>query len=616
MPADGGSVAVTVSAARDCTWTATSDAPWMQLSATSGQGNGSFSVTVGRNDLPSVRSGGVSVNSVRVTVSQEARPCAFDLRGSDDRMSSGGGRGSIEVIALSGCAWTATTSASWIRILTPSGTGAGNVQYEVSPNPGSSRDATITVGDRQYTVVQAANDGSAAPLPPNCSPTLSAQTIELPQAGGNAPVAVTINGACDWTAASGPSDTWLSVAPATGRGNGSVTVSADRNDGATRTATVTIAQQTVTVTQPGSCLVTIAPPNATYDQAGGSGVITVETAPGCGWTASSNQRFASVTRSSGNGSGEARYTVSANTSASTRNAIISIGNRQHTITQRGCTFSVSPGTATVPARGGGGTVRVNTEGSCPWTVSGSVTGMEVEPRSGTGSGTFSYTVPENTGTANRTITLRVGGQTHVITQEGAAPPPPACTVSVEPASSAAIAAQGGTSTFNVVTGPTCQWSASAGGFATITNGAGGTGPGSVSYSVPVNGDTSARTAAIVVTSGSASATHTVNQQGATPQPPPPPPPQCTYSIAPREREVDAIGAVGVVQVTTGATCAWTATTSESWIRLSKEGDTGPDGVGYLIEPNEASTDRVGTATIAGQTFTVRQRRRTSGPGNL
>jgi subtilisin family serine protease len=68
--------------------------------------------------------------------------------------SSGGG-GSINVIAPSGCDWTASSNASWITITSGAGgAGDGLVNYQVAANTGSERSAGITVGGQTFTVKQ------------------------------------------------------------------------------------------------------------------------------------------------------------------------------------------------------------------------------------------------------------------------------------------------------------------------------------------------------------------------------------------------------------------------------------------------------------------------------
>ena len=55
-----------------------------------------------------------------------------------------------------------------------------------------------------------------------------------------------------------------------------------------RTGTLTIAGQTVTVTQEGACAYTVAPTTQNVLAAGGSQSVAVTTASGCNWTGVSN----------------------------------------------------------------------------------------------------------------------------------------------------------------------------------------------------------------------------------------------------------------------------------------------------------------------------------------
>jgi hypothetical protein len=590
--ADGGSIAVAVAAARDCTWTASADASWMQLSATSGQGDGSFTLSVARNEQPSTRTGNVSVNDRRVAISQEGRPCTFDLRGPSGRVSSGGNRIAVEVVTASECAWTAATSASWIILDNASGTGPGAVRADVAPNPGPARSAGISIGGQQYTVQQngAADDGNV-PLPPDCTPVLDQRSLELPQTGGSGSVSLTINGACDWSATS--DSAWLTVAPPSGRGSASVTMAAQANTGANRSATVTIAQQTVNVTQPGSCLATIDPASRSFNGTGGQGAVRVTTAGSCEWNASGGASWTRITIGRGTGSGEARYEVLPNATGSARQTTITIGGRSHAIAQQPCTFSLAPASRTVPAAGGAGTVQVTTEVECPWSVSGGADWVSVSSSSSrTGPGEFSYAVAPNTSSSSRTATLTVGGRTHAITQEAA--PAPACTYSVQPAARTFPAA-GGQAALTVQTQAGCQWTLAGGGGWVQAASTSGTGASDVSYTVQPNTATTPRTTTLVVNGQ----THTITQDAA-------PAPTCTYAVRPDARSFPASGGPGSLTVATQTGCQWTLTGGDGWAVPATTSGTGQADVAYMVQPNTATTVRTTTLVVNGQTHTITQ----------
>ena len=84
-----------------------------------------------------------------------------------------------------------------------------------------------------------------------CSYSVVPISLNLTTAGGTANVNVTTQAGCAWTATSNA--TWLTVtAGASGTGNGTVTVSAAANTGAQRSAVLTVAGQSVAVTQAGT----------------------------------------------------------------------------------------------------------------------------------------------------------------------------------------------------------------------------------------------------------------------------------------------------------------------------------------------------------------------------
>ena len=162
-------------------------------------------------------------------------------------------------------------------------------------------------------------------------------------AGGTQSATVTTTGGCAWTAVSNNTG-WMTVTGgSSGTGNGTVTYSVAANTGTARTGTLTIAGQTVTVTQAGSCNYTVAPTTQSAVTAGGSHSAAVTTTSGCGWTGvSKSTSWISITSgSSGAGNGAVSYTVAANMSASSRTGTLTIAGRTVTITQVAATVAPS-----------------------------------------------------------------------------------------------------------------------------------------------------------------------------------------------------------------------------------------------------------------------------------
>jgi hypothetical protein len=76
--------------------------------------------------------------------------------------------------------------------------------------------------------------------------------------------------------------------------------------------------------------------------------------------------------------------------------------------------------------------------------------------------------------------------------------PAACSFSLSPASQS-YAASGGTGSVSVTAASTCSWTAaSSASWLTVTAGASGTGPGSVSFTIAANTNSSSRTASLTI----------------------------------------------------------------------------------------------------------------------
>lgn len=80
---------------------------------------------------------------------------------------------------------------------------------------------------------------------------------------------------------------------------------------------------------------------------------------------------------------------------------------------------------------------------------------------------------------------------------------------------------------------------------------------------------------------------------------------CTFSIAPTSVTVASDATSSSVAVTAGAGCGWTIVSNDAWITVTG-GASGNGTVNYSVAANLATTQRIGTVTIAGQTFTVTQ----------
>lgn len=335
----------------------------------------------------------------------------------------------------------------------------------------------------------------------------------------------------------------------------------------------------------------ISPSSDFFPSGGGAGSVDVFAPFGFVWPVSANVPWIDITSGpAGSGAGTVTYSVDPNL-GSARTGIITIGDRSFTVTQAGdCSFSISPTSESFGFSGGTGTVGVIAPAGCSWSVTGVPTWITITAgSSGAGNGTVSYSVQANPGSA-RNVTLTIAGLSFTVNQAAFGS---GCTFSLSPPSES-FTASGGSASVNVTTQGGCDWSASSpDNWITITSGSSGTGIGTVSYTVAANAG-AARTGTIAI----GDQTFTVNQGAAGGV--------CSFSILPTSQSFTGSGGTGIVTVTTEVGCAWTASTTESWITINAgSSGTGGGSVNYTVAPH-VGPPRSGIITIAGLTFTVNQ----------
>jgi hypothetical protein len=187
--------------------------------------------------------------------------CRYALGASSASAAAGGLSGSVSVTTTTGCAWTASSNASWISISSgASGTGSGSVGYVVAANTGATtRSGTLTIAGQTFTVNQAAASVSAAvvqfaPTTYSVAESAGSVTLTVSRTGdtsGTATVAYSTCGAgcatlatatpgSDYTAASGT----LSFGPGVSSQTISVPILNDNLVEGSETFTVTLSSPT------------------------------------------------------------------------------------------------------------------------------------------------------------------------------------------------------------------------------------------------------------------------------------------------------------------------------------------------------------------------------------
>ncbi|HEY0587009.1 MAG TPA: kelch repeat-containing protein [Pseudoduganella sp.] len=245
VPGDGGEVSFVVHAAPGCRFEAQAEnTNWLSLmGSTPMQMPESDSTNAilraNANMSGAERSASFYVANELVTVTQAvSTSCPWEPKVSPDTIAVPyqGGDTTAYVSAPAGCSWRISSMPSFAWILSGgTGTGNGSFSYRAMPNPDTVARSDWGMIDAlgqstgTFTFVQAGP--SACPT----APKVTLSNSSFPAAGGTAIGTVSAAPACNWTIGALPS--WASVtAGANGVGNGSFTISVNRNNGTARSA--------------------------------------------------------------------------------------------------------------------------------------------------------------------------------------------------------------------------------------------------------------------------------------------------------------------------------------------------------------------------------------------
>jgi len=171
--------------------------------------------------------------------------------------------------------------------------------------------------------------------------------------------------------------------------------------------------------------------------------------------------------------------------------------------------------------------------------------------------------------------------------------PQNCTFSISP-NNQTFPSTGGTGSVTVTTQSGCAWTAiSNSSFVTITSGPGGNGSGVVNFTVAPSSSQFTLFGTLTIAGQTFVVTETSAQ------------PACTFTISPTTQNFALGGGTGSVTVTTQSGCNWTAVSNSGFVTVtSGASGTGNGTVNFSV--GGTTSARVGTITIAGQTFTVNQ----------
>jgi hypothetical protein len=166
-----GTVASVITTQANCTWSASTDVPWMNI-AGSASGSGSATITVqfpDNYDLP--RAGTLMIRWPTPTAGQNVRfsqaGCRYGVSKTSLAFTAAGGTGTFDVLQESDplecggatqdrCVWSAISGVGWITITSSMPRAGDNpVSFTVAANPSATpRTGTITVRDKTVVITQ------------------------------------------------------------------------------------------------------------------------------------------------------------------------------------------------------------------------------------------------------------------------------------------------------------------------------------------------------------------------------------------------------------------------------------------------------------------------------
>ncbi len=186
----------------------------------------------------------------------------------------------------------------------------------------------------------------------------------------------------------------------------------------------------------GPCSFTTTPGSFTPPFGGEPDSFTIDAIVGeCGWTATTGDSWITVTSGSGGfGDGTVNISIAANPVASSRAGSIIIANKTTggpgttvNITQdpAPCVYGLSPTSASFAGTAGADSVNVTVLAGCAWTAVSNDGWVSVDSGTpGDGNGTVLYSVAAHPGSAARSGSMTIAGQTFTVNQDPQVPDAP------------------------------------------------------------------------------------------------------------------------------------------------------------------------------------------------
>ncbi len=579
--------AIDLATADNCAWTITNTNSWITiLSPTNNSGSGAMMYAVVANDTSLMRTGIVMLAGQPVTIVQFGAPCVFDVSPLSANFGSAISTGQVSVVSPIGCEWQAFTVDDWISVSSLVHTTGTILTYTLAANTAlTPRTGSIFVADQTLEIVQ---QGAT------CQFTLSASNrTHIAAASTNAIDVTTLDG-CTWNVAT--TNDWVAIqSPIQNTSSGTVTYTlTDNNSPTDRVAFVTVADQTLVITQRTFvCTYAVSPTNTTRPSSSSTNIVSVTAAAGCIWSASKNAGWITMLPlTNNNGNGTLTYIVNSNPSSLARTGLVTIAGRTLTVVQLGvpCDFSLSPTDIVATADEELQQVDLYGPDGCVWTISNTNTWITMDlfqnRVSGTGSASFLYRVDANPAGISRTGRVQIANQVLTVIQQAA------CIYALA-TNNASFSSAAQNNTVFVTAVADCSWTVStATPWISILSSTNNTNSGTVNFAVATNTTVSARVGLIRIAGQDFAVTQA--------------PGSCSVSLPWSNwvhRASSETGLVGVISVTG---CSWGVTNTNNWISINATSGDGNGHVGYTLAANNSPNSRSGVLNISGAPFAITQ----------
>ena len=341
----GANGVISVMSTPDLPWTAQSHANWLTVMPDfqAGAGNGNVVYTASPNPTMAGRTGTITVAATsRASLSQKthtvSQPAATaSVSSTSHAFNSAGESFGVDVAVDDVVNWTVVENVAWISIAgDTSRIGPGTVTVSAAGNPTvEPRSASLTIAGHTFSATQKGRSVTVEYESRVFGTETDYETLDV-HPDGNA----------TWTAVSSAPD-WLTIWGGEGcttDQNGNVTGTGDNTieyivadyvgDGSPRTATITIGDKTVFITQRAYEL-SINPSATWVSGNAGSGSVGVPATAGQVWNAIATEPWITIASGTdtGTGSGTVRFTYTDNDTGEERTGRIVIAGETYNITQ-------------------------------------------------------------------------------------------------------------------------------------------------------------------------------------------------------------------------------------------------------------------------------------------